>query len=250
MLSSNTTNGCGVMRGPYDSNVKRNMFWSLNHSFCFETATLKNPQNTSPSVVLATIATFGFPLTTGRNANSSTALSKRTLTGDFPLHCLCALACLIPAVSRTESGPCCWSHPSLSYTPSLNTFEPRFSLSTSPSTFLSRDEPSVYSSSHTSSSTSFSTERIFGSTRNIVFFKIMTIFFTIKTKFFRIKTISFTIKTISLQSCHIDSSTPKGVGDDRPIIDTRRDVSLHAGRLEHDTRLSEMDGRLDGAGRS
>ena len=166
MLSSNTTNGCGVMRGPYDSNVKRNMFWSLNHSFCFETATLKNPQNTSPSVVLATIATFGFPLTTGRNANSSTALSKRTLTGDFPLHCLCALACLIPAVSRTESGPCCWSHPSLSYTPSLNTFEPRFSLSTSPSTFLSRDEPSVYSSSHTSSSTSFSTERIFGSTRN------------------------------------------------------------------------------------
>ena len=63
-------------------------------------------------------------------------------------------------------------------------------------------------------------------------------------------TISFTIKTISIQSGHIDSSSPKGVGDDRPVIDTRRGVSLHAGRLEHDTRLSEMDGRLDGAGRS
>ena len=78
----------------------------------------------------------------------------------------------------------------------------------------------------------------------------MTIFFIIMTKFFTIKTISFTIKTISLQSCHIDSSTPKGVGDDRPIIDTRRDVYLHAGRIEHDTRMSEMDGRLDDAGRS
>ena len=62
----------------------------------------------------------------------------------------------------------------------------------------------------------------------------MTKFFIIKTKFFTIMTISFTIKTISLQSCHVDSSTPKGVGDDRPIIDTRRGVSLHAGRLEYD----------------
>ena len=78
----------------------------------------------------------------------------------------------------------------------------------------------------------------------------MTIFFTIKTKFFRIKTISFTIKTISLQSCHIDSSTPKWRRRRQTIIETRRDVSLHAGRLEHDTRMSEMDGRLDDAGRS
>ena len=48
----------------------------------------------------------------------------------------------------------------------------------------------------------------------------------------------------------INSSYPKGVGDDRPIIDTRRDVSLHTRRLESDTRLSEMDGRPDEAGRS
>ena len=78
---------------------------------------------------------------------------------------------------------------------------------------------------------------------NIVFFKIMTIFFTIKT-------IHFKIKTISYKAVIIHSSSSKGVGDDRPIIDTRRDASLHAGRLEHDTRWSERDGRLDEAGRS
>ena len=78
----------------------------------------------------------------------------------------------------------------------------------------------------------------------------MTIFFIIKTNFSQLRQFLSKLRHYRYKAVIIDSSFPKGVGDDRPITDTGRDVSLHMGRLEHDTRLSEMDGRLDEAGRS
>ena len=59
MLSSYTANRCRFMHGPHDSNEKRNVYGSQNHSFCFITATLKNPKHV-PVQVKPMMATFGF----------------------------------------------------------------------------------------------------------------------------------------------------------------------------------------------
>ena len=83
-------NSLGVAHRPCDSNETANMLGPLKKQSCSDTATLKNPHNTSPSVFVEMMAMFGSPLTLLNNpssVNSSTVLSKTTFALVFSVHC-------------------------------------------------------------------------------------------------------------------------------------------------------------------